>query len=121
MFIVHQQDNPELLSPVDYNEIRSLTTRMRQQISSGTLDSPSWNLVRTAKLAAQIYAPLGTRMALGDHVRVVKTFLEAFKAPEDHSESNENAGEGPDNSERSRLSRDLKVCFLFFQLAIPTF
>lgn len=32
-----------------------------------------------ARLAAPIYAPLGTSMGLGDYVRVVRTFLEAFK------------------------------------------
>ena len=43
------------------------------------MDSPSWNLVRIAKLAARVYAPLGTRMSLGDYVRVERAFLEAFK------------------------------------------
>ncbi|CAK5265677.1 unnamed protein product [Mycena citricolor] len=71
--------NPELLAPVDFQDIRSLTGKIHEQISSGTLDSPSWDLVRASKLAARIYAPLGTRMTLGDHVRVVRTFLEAFK------------------------------------------
>ncbi|KAK7005672.1 PlsC domain-containing protein [Favolaschia claudopus] len=72
--------HPELLAPLDYNNIRLLTANMHGQISSGTFDSPSWDLVRVAKLAARIYVPLGTRMTLGDHVRVVRTFLEAFKA-----------------------------------------
>jgi glycerol-3-phosphate O-acyltransferase/dihydroxyacetone phosphate acyltransferase len=101
------QDNPELLSPVDYSEIRSLTTRMHQQISSGTLDSPSWNLVRTAKLAARIYAPLGTRMTLGDYVRVSKRFLEAFKAPENRPEGDGSREET--GSELVQLRQDLKV------------
>lgn len=74
--------NPELLDPVDYSEIRSFTAKMHQQISSGTLDAPSWRLHRIAKLAARIYAPLGTEMTLGDYVRVVHTFLEAFKIAE---------------------------------------
>ncbi|KAI0812713.1 hypothetical protein BC629DRAFT_1579992 [Irpex lacteus] len=74
--------NPELLEPVDYSEIRSLTARMHQQIGSGTLDAPSWRLHRVAKLAARIYAPLGTQMSLGDYVRIVRTFLEAFKLAE---------------------------------------
>ncbi|EEB97304.1 hypothetical protein MPER_03411, partial [Moniliophthora perniciosa FA553] len=73
------KDNPELLAPVDFNITRSITAQMHQQISHGTLDSPSWDLIRTSKLAARIYAPLGTRMSLGDHVRVVRTFLDAFK------------------------------------------
>ncbi|TFK53635.1 hypothetical protein OE88DRAFT_1655850 [Heliocybe sulcata] len=73
------KNNPEMLTPVDYSAIRMLTARMHQQISSGTLDSPSWDLVRTSKLAARMYAPLGTRMSLGDFVRVTRTFLDAFK------------------------------------------
>ncbi|KAF8160841.1 hypothetical protein B0H34DRAFT_653689 [Crassisporium funariophilum] len=74
------KDNPELLSPVDFGNIRSLTAQMHEKISGGTLDSPSWDLIRTAKLGARMYAPLGTSMALGDHVRLVRTFLESFKA-----------------------------------------
>jgi glycerol-3-phosphate O-acyltransferase/dihydroxyacetone phosphate acyltransferase len=57
-----KQDHPELLAPVDYSEIRHLTARMHREISSGTLDSPSWELIRTAKLAATMYAPLGTKV-----------------------------------------------------------
>ncbi|KAI0341905.1 hypothetical protein BDW22DRAFT_1331173 [Trametopsis cervina] len=74
--------NPELLEPIDYSEIRSLTAKMHQQIGSGTLDAPSWRLHRIAKSAARIYAPLGTEMSLGDYVRIVRTFLEAFKLAE---------------------------------------
>ena len=52
---------------------------MADQISAGTLDAPSWDVISTAKVAAKIYAPLGTNMSLGDHVRVVKAFVEGFK------------------------------------------
>ena len=55
---------------------------MHQQISYGTLDAPSWRLIRNAKVAARIYAPLGTQMCLGDYVRIERTFLEAFKIAE---------------------------------------
>ncbi|KAL4254288.1 Phospholipid/glycerol acyltransferase domain-containing protein [Abortiporus biennis] len=86
--------NPELLSPVDYSNIRSLTAKMHQQISAGTLDAPSWRLVRNAKLAAKIYAPVGTEMSLGDYVRLVRTFLDAFKV----AESSVNGGSGGNTS-----------------------
>lgn len=76
------QNNPELLAPVDFDNIRAVTARLHEKISSGTFDSPSWDLIRTAKLAARMYAPLGTMMTLGDHVRLTRTFLEAFKNPE---------------------------------------
>lgn len=36
-------------------------------------------MVRAGKMAARLYAPLGTRMSLGDYVRVVRAFVEGFK------------------------------------------
>lgn len=90
---------------------------MHEQISSGTLDAPSWKLIRNAKMAARIYAPIGTEMSLGNYVRVVRTFLEAFKLAET-SRSQVNGDSGPPlgpegRAEDSRimdLSSDLKVC-----------
>ncbi|KAH7920538.1 hypothetical protein BV22DRAFT_1039733 [Leucogyrophana mollusca] len=111
------KDNPELLAPVDYNEVRSLTARMHQQISARTIDAPSWDLVRCAKLATRIYVPLGTRMSLGDYVRVTRTFVEAFKASEDaQNKLGNGATPGDDVSpeatnedvELAQLRRDLK-------------
>ncbi|KAH8107257.1 hypothetical protein BXZ70DRAFT_917002 [Cristinia sonorae] len=78
--------HPELLAPVDFSRIREMTARLHAKISSGTLDAPSWRLIRNAKLAARIYAPLGTEMALGDYIRIVRTFLEAFKLAESRVE-----------------------------------
>lgn len=69
---------------MDFNNIRAVTAKIHDKISSGTFDSPSWELIRSAKLAARMYAPLGTMMTLGDHVRLVRTFLEAFKTPRDN-------------------------------------
>ncbi|PCH43445.1 hypothetical protein WOLCODRAFT_138348 [Wolfiporia cocos MD-104 SS10] len=108
------ENNPELLDPVDYDKIRALTARMHQQISSGTLDAPSWRLVRDAKLAARMYAPLGTTMSLGDYVRVVRTFLEAFKLaerpiPESGSEGETVKKEGAlEDFKIRQLSNDLR-------------
>lgn len=104
------QDHPELLAPVDYQEIRAITSLMHNMISSGTTDSPSWDLVRTGKVAARIYAPLGTRMSLGDHVRLGRTFLEAFKASMKDLDGDA-AGEDidPNASTRRALHNDLKV------------
>ncbi|KAH9847959.1 hypothetical protein C2E23DRAFT_740771 [Lenzites betulinus] len=89
------KNNPELLAPIDFGEIRILTAKMHQQISSGTLDAPSWRLIRNAKLAARMYAPLGTTMSLGDYVRVVRTFLEAFKVAEHPRTDPTSEGESP--------------------------
>lgn len=106
------KNNPELLAPVDYDKIRALTARMHQEISSRTIDAPSWDLVRVARLAARIYAPLGTRMSLGDYVRVTKTFVEAFKVSHpqvEGSETDEKVEVTKEDEALMALHRDLKV------------
>jgi glycerol-3-phosphate O-acyltransferase/dihydroxyacetone phosphate acyltransferase len=90
---------------VDFADIRSVTTQIHDKISSGTFDSPSWDFIRTAKLAARMYAPLGTFMSLGDHVRLSRTFLEAFKV------AYEIESKGEDAEAVLKLHTDLKVCF----------
>ncbi|KAJ7163580.1 hypothetical protein C8R43DRAFT_1062622 [Mycena crocata] len=97
--------HPELVAPIDYNNIRTLTAQMHHQISSGTIDSPSWDLVRVGKLAARIYAPLGTRMTLGDHVRMVRAFLEAFKAAGDSPDADHVEEEEKSPAETAELAQ----------------
>ena len=105
------KNNPELLAPVDYGQIRALTARMHQEISSRTIDAPSWDLVRVARLAARIYAPLGTRMSLGDYVRVTRIFVEAFKVchPPTESETYIEVEVTKEDEALMALHRDLKV------------
>ncbi|KAF8895688.1 hypothetical protein CPB84DRAFT_1782206 [Gymnopilus junonius] len=99
------KNNPELLAPVDFPQIRYVTARLHDKISSGTFDSPSWDLIRSAKLAARMYAPLGTMMTLGDYVRLARTFLEVFKTPQDYlPETNH-----PEIEELEKLKDDLKA------------
>ncbi|KAJ3857475.1 hypothetical protein EV368DRAFT_30205 [Lentinula lateritia] len=106
--ILRPKDNPELLEPAEPETIRAVTKQIYTQISSGTFDSPSWHLVQSSKLAARMYAPLGTRMSLGDHVRITRTFLEAFKdAHEDSSEDNQPIH--PDIVKVAQLQEDLKA------------
>ncbi|KAF9263377.1 hypothetical protein L218DRAFT_902476 [Marasmius fiardii PR-910] len=107
------KDNPELLKPVDFGAIRALTAQLHQTISHGTLDGPSWGVIRTSKLAARVYAPLGTGMSLGDHVRVVRTFLDAFKTVRAQKDSQQTLAEDDrrniDPSFVSQLETDLKA------------
>jgi glycerol-3-phosphate O-acyltransferase/dihydroxyacetone phosphate acyltransferase len=94
---------------------------MHQLISSGTFDSPSWDLVRTSKLAARIYAPLGTQMSLGDHVRLSCTFLEAFKgSPTDEGTAEKTSSDEihANEAERETLRKDLKVSARFVSLSL---
>ncbi|THH30133.1 hypothetical protein EUX98_g4062 [Antrodiella citrinella] len=100
----------KLLAPVDFSNIRELTARLHKQISSGTLDAPSWRLIRDAKLAARMYAPLGTEMTLGDYVRIVRTFLEALKMAESRIDQ-EPSGSGDEGSNlgEEALAEDKKI------------
>ena len=108
------QDNPELLTPIDYADIRRLTENMRREISQGTMDAPSWEVLRSAKCAANIYAPLGTRMSLGDYVRLVKAYIDVFglaHAPAPQGEDEGKYGLNPQEEDERirRLCTDLKV------------
>uniref|UniRef100_A0A8H8CP79 Phospholipid/glycerol acyltransferase domain-containing protein n=1 Tax=Psilocybe cubensis TaxID=181762 RepID=A0A8H8CP79_PSICU len=96
------KDNPELLEPVDFANIRAVTAKLHDKISSGTFDAPSWDLIRNAKLAARMYAPLGTMMTLGDHVRIVRTFIDEFKTLQNSLASTEDDGS-------KKLQHDLKI------------
>jgi hypothetical protein len=110
----YPQNNPDLLSPVEFNNIRSLTSKLHEKISSGTLNSPSWDLIRTAKLAARMYAPLGTMMSLGDHVRIIRAFLEAFKIRQEPEVEHWKA----EAEEIAKLQTDLKVRVFMFVLKL---
>lgn len=58
--------------------IKKLTDLAAEQIRTGTLDAPSWSLLRCANTARRLYAPLGTQMPLGEHVRLTQRFVDAL-------------------------------------------
>ena len=131
VYLMCNQANPELVSPVDFGPIRALTTRVHQQISSGTIDAPSWDIIRCAKLATRMYAPLGTRMALGDYVRLCRAFVEAFKyADVEGRVENSTATSGSEEEDEelvktrcafiNALRRDIRVTIsLTYYCALP--
>jgi glycerol-3-phosphate O-acyltransferase / dihydroxyacetone phosphate acyltransferase len=63
-----------------------------------------------------MYAPLGTRMSLGDHVRVVRAFLDAFKATDMQVDGSATTASLVDDLPpdavvaSAQLRKDLKVC-----------
>ncbi|BGP20615.1 hypothetical protein JCM10213_007151 [Rhodosporidiobolus nylandii] len=88
---VSSSTHPSLLSPslpssitppVSAQEhessIRTLTAQIGAQIRSGILDAPSWSFLRLANTARRLYAPLGTRLTLGDHVRLTQRFVDSL-------------------------------------------
>lgn len=91
---------------MDFSNVRQVTNELQEVIRAGTLDAPTWDLIRNAKLAAKIYAPLGTLMPLGEYIRLARRFSDVFK--------NAEKGERSSLSEEDResilqLSADLKV------------
>lgn len=58
--------------------VRSLTASIGASIRSGILDAPSWAIIRLANTCRRLYAPLGTRLTLGDHVRLTQRFVDAL-------------------------------------------
>lgn len=65
-------------SAADYAAVRELTSTMAEAIRAGTLDAPSWEFIRLANTARRLYAPLGTRLSLGEHVRLTQRFVDCF-------------------------------------------
>lgn len=79
--IVTPKTHPTLIasSPsFSYDSVRLLTNQMGEQIRSGILDAPSWEFIRVANTARRLYAPLGTRLGLGDHVRLTQRFVDVL-------------------------------------------
>ncbi|KAJ3537296.1 hypothetical protein NMY22_g5648 [Coprinellus aureogranulatus] len=72
------KNNPELLPPVDFARVREVTQDLQERIRSGILEAPTWDHIRNAKVAARIYAPLGTLMPLGEYVRLSRRFADVF-------------------------------------------
>jgi hypothetical protein len=69
--------------------IKQLTKDMEEQIRGGTLDAPSWEILRVgnpplliilipARTAQRLYAPLGTNLSLGEYVRLTQRFVDLF-------------------------------------------
>jgi hypothetical protein len=58
--------------------IKQLTKEMEEQIRGGTLDAPSWEILRVARVAQRLYAPLGTDLSLGEYIRLNQRFVDLF-------------------------------------------
>ena len=71
---------------------------MEEQIRGGTLDAPSWEILRigtlsndlieVARVAERLYAPLGTALSLGEYVRLNQRFVDLFA----HKKKRANSG-----------------------------
>lgn len=70
--------SPGKSGPNQLDGIKQLTSLMQEQIRQGTIDAPNFGIVRVANTARRIYAPLGTRMTLGDTVHITQRFVDIF-------------------------------------------
>ncbi|GAA5971209.1 hypothetical protein JCM3765_007358 [Sporobolomyces pararoseus] len=81
--------------------VRSLTSTIGNDIKKGILDAPSWSHLRAANTARRLYAPLGTKLTLGDHVRLTQRFVDALAGKSAERKWNELTEEGGDVGERN--------------------
>ena len=51
---------------------------MKIDLESVLLNAPDFETLRLARLAEQLYAPLGTKMTLGQYVRLIQMFANEF-------------------------------------------
>lgn len=82
-----------------------MTDDLQKRIRSGVLEAPTWEIIRGAKLAAKMYAPLGTLMPLGEYVRLSRRFSDAFTASTKANSST------ADQEPVLKLCKDLNVGF----------
>ncbi|KAG0235655.1 hypothetical protein BGW42_004894 [Actinomortierella wolfii] len=82
--VLTPQQDPELFSDdkqVRQEAITKLTSLLENTVRSNLLDAQDWKTVRIGHVARKIYAgQLGTRISLGQYVRLTAKFVTAFGA-----------------------------------------
>ncbi|KAF9307036.1 hypothetical protein BGZ74_000625 [Mortierella antarctica] len=80
--VLTPQHDANLFSPnkeVRTEAINKLTELLESTVRSNLLDAQDWDTVRVGHVARKIYAGhLGTRISLGQHVRLTRKFVAAF-------------------------------------------
>ncbi|OAV88217.1 hypothetical protein PTTG_09899 [Puccinia triticina 1-1 BBBD Race 1] len=78
--------------------IARLTATLTEKIRSGTLDSPSWDLIKAANMARTLYAPFGTQLSLGTHIRLTQRFVDVFAGRTSDPASSSSSSSSPQPS-----------------------
>ena len=63
---------------VNYSLASRVTDQLKQRLEDVMLTAPDFQTLRLAKLACSLYAPLGTRLTLGQYVRLTQLFARDF-------------------------------------------
>ncbi|KAK4054062.1 hypothetical protein OIO90_003707 [Microbotryomycetes sp. JL221] len=83
--VVSSKTHPDLANKSE-PAVRALTSMITTDIRSGMLDAPSWSIIRAAHTARRLYAPLGTKLDLGSHVRLTQRFVEGLSDSDKRAE-----------------------------------
>ncbi|KEI37194.1 uncharacterized protein L969DRAFT_19729 [Mixia osmundae IAM 14324] len=68
-------DTPE--KPLQFEAVRRLTQEIEGELRSGTLDAPSWQILRASHTARRLYAPLdATAISIGDYIRLTQIWCD---------------------------------------------
>lgn len=111
---------PNLTSPEPDQRkqaIAELTNNLTEKIRSGTLDSPSWELIKAANMARTLYAPFGTRLGLGTHIRLTQRFVDVFSGRNLPS-SSASLSSSSSSAHSNLVEELLKYQSMLFQLGI---
>lgn len=141
--VLTPQHDANLFSP-DKEErmdaINKLTELLESTVRSNLLDAQDWDTVRLGHVARKIYAGhLGTRISLGQYVRLTRKFVAAFSRHQQvtttngKSEDGNGSGDSDSSSEKTvneidqeatlkidALAKDLAVSSGIFRVHIDT-
>ncbi|KAG0377961.1 hypothetical protein BGX24_005050 [Mortierella sp. AD032] len=120
--VLTPQQDAKLFSTVKEERteaIQKLTERLESAVRSNLLDADDWQTVRVGHVARKLYAgDLGTRISLGQYVRLTQKFVSAFgqhkqeslKEKQDLERSKqENGGSDGENSDSLETHQPIKM------------
>ncbi|KAF9090676.1 hypothetical protein BGX29_011347 [Mortierella sp. GBA35] len=119
--VLTPQQDPKLFSDVKEERteaIRKLTEQLETTVRSNLLDAEDWQTVRVGHVARKLYAgDLGTRISLGQYVRLTQRFVSAFgqhkhgaaKEKEEAERRKQESGSDGEHSDSLDLTQPIKM------------
>ncbi|KAF9396106.1 hypothetical protein CPC16_005030 [Podila verticillata] len=125
--VLTPQHNANLFSPHKeerMDAINKLTELLESTVRSNLLDAQDWDTVRLGHVARKIYAgDLGTRISLGQYVRLTRKFVAAFSrhphvvTTDGKSEDGNSSGDSDSSSEKTVNEMDQETILKIDALA----
>ncbi|KAF9294787.1 hypothetical protein BGZ88_003313 [Linnemannia elongata] len=120
--VLTPQQDPKLFSTVKEERteaITKLTELLESTVRSNLLDAEDWQTVRVGHVARKLYAgDLGTRISLGQYVRLTQKFVSAFgqhkqeslkEMQDEEQRKQESSGSDGENSDSLEMQRPVKM------------